>query len=140
MGLTPREYLEMNKRARSNKTTLFEELESLWGIKLGEGDIKEQYEKINNIENEELTEILSPRAIAGVGNLLERIDVAIRKVKDNRPVLEVLYDFVTESDYIKSFMEEESNENLFAVKNINKFFETSKTYEKITQNLISTNM
>lgn len=129
-GLTPREYLEMNKRARSNKTTLFEELESLWGIKLGEGDIKEQYEKINNIENEELTEILSPRTIAGVGNLLERIDVAIRKVKDNRPVLEVLYDFVTESDYIKSFMEEESNENLFAVKNINKFFELVKTYEK----------
>ena len=129
-GLTPREYLEMNKRARSNKTTLFEELESLWGIKLGEGDIKEQYEKINNIENEELTKILSPRAIAGVGNLLERIDVAIRKVKDNRPVLEVLYDFVTESNYIKSFMEEESNENLFAVKNINKFFELVKTYEK----------
>jgi len=129
-GLTPREYLEMNKRARSNKTTLFGELESLWGIKLGEGDIKEQNEKINNIENEELTRILSPKAIAGVGNLLERIDVAIRKVKDNRPIVEILYDFVTESDYIKSFMEEESNENLFAVKNINKFFELVKTYEK----------
>ena len=129
-GLTPREYLEINKRARANNTTLFEELESLWGIKLGQGDIKEQYEKINNIENEELTKILSPKAIAGIGNLLERIDVAIRKVKDNRPVLEILYDFVTKSNYIKSFMEEESNENLFAVKNINKFFELVKTYEK----------
>ncbi|HRY22562.1 MAG TPA: ATP-dependent helicase, partial [Candidatus Dojkabacteria bacterium] len=122
-GLTPREYLEVNKRARLNKRTLFEELESLWGIKLGEGDIKEQDEKINNIKNEELTKILSPKAIVGIGNLLERIDIAIRKVKDNRPVLEILYDFVTESDYIKSFMEEDSNENLFAVKNINKFFE-----------------
>ncbi len=129
-GLTPREYLEVNKRARSNKITLFEELESLWGIKLGEGDIKEQYEKINNIENGELTKILSPRAIAGIGKLLERIDVAIRKVKDNRPIVEILYDFVTESNYIKSFMEEESNENLFAVKNINKFFELVKAYEK----------
>jgi len=128
--LTPREYLEINKRARLNKRTLFEELESLWGIKLGEGDVKEQDEKINNIKNEELTKILPPKAIAGIGNLLERIDIAIRKVKDNRPVLEILYDFVTESDYIKSFMEEESNENLFAVKNINKFFELVKTYEK----------
>jgi DNA helicase-2/ATP-dependent DNA helicase PcrA len=129
-GLTPREYLEINKRARFNKRTLFEELESLWGIKLGERDVKEQDEKINDIENEELTKILPPKAIAGIGNLLERIDIAIRKVKDNRPVLEILYDFVTESDYIKSFMEEESNENLFAVKNINKFFELVKTYEK----------
>ena len=129
-GLTPREYVEINKKARADKITLFEELESLWGIKLGEGDIKEQYEKINNIQNEELTKILSPKAIAEVGNLLERIDVAIRKVKDNRPIVEILYDFVIEGNYIKSFMEEESNENLFAIKNINKFFELVKTYEK----------
>ncbi len=129
-GLTPREYLEVNRKARSNKRTLFEELESLWGIKLGEGDIKEQYEKINNIENDELTKILSPRAIAGIGNLLERIDVAIRKVKDNRPVLDILYDFLIESGYIKSFMEVENNENLFSVNNIHKFFELVKAYEK----------
>jgi DNA helicase-2/ATP-dependent DNA helicase PcrA len=126
--LTPREYIEINKRARAKNSTLFEELETLWDVKLGEGDIKS--EELKEDVSEELSEFLSPRAIVGLSNLLERLDVAIRKVKDNRPVLEILYDFVTESPYIKSFMEEGSNENLFAVKNINKFFELVKKYEK----------
>jgi DNA helicase-2/ATP-dependent DNA helicase PcrA len=128
-GLTPREYIEINRRARAKNSTLFEELETLWEVKLGEGDIINKKELKENV-NEELREFLSPQAISGLSNLLERLDVAIRKVKDNRPVLEILYDFVTESPYIKSFMEEESNENLFAVKNINKFFELVKKYEK----------
>jgi DNA helicase II / ATP-dependent DNA helicase PcrA len=127
-GLTPREYVEINKRARSKNITLFEELEALWDIKLGEGDIKKGDLK-NNV-NEKLTSFLSPKAIAGLSLFLERLDISIKKVKDNRPVLEILYDFVTQSPYIKSFMEEESNENLFAVKNINKFFELVKKYEK----------
>ena len=127
-GLTPREYIEINKRARSKNITLFEELEELWDVKLGEGDF-EKGEIKNNIK-EELTSFLSPRAIAGLSSLLERLDIAIKKIKDNRPVLEVLYDFVTESPYIKSFIQEESNDNLFAVKNINKFFELIKKYEK----------
>jgi DNA helicase II / ATP-dependent DNA helicase PcrA len=129
-GLTPREYLEVNKRARANNITLLNQLEDLWEIKIGEGDIREQGGGFKEVKDGEVTEVLSPRAIAGIGSLLERLDFAIRKVKDNRSVLEILYEFVTESNYLKSFMEEESPENLFAVKNINKFFELVKNYEK----------
>ncbi len=127
-GLSPREYLEINKKAREQKITLFEQLEQLWDIRLGEGELSEG--SFKNIPDNEPVKYLSAKAVSGVSSLLERIDIAIRKVKDNRPVLEILYEFANESQYLNSFLEEESSENLFAVSNIHKFFELVKKYEK----------
>lgn len=126
-GLNAREYIETNRRAREKKVTMFEQLEEMWGVKLGEEDLGE-----NSVQDigKSVQEILSPKAISGLNLLLEILNTSIKKVKDNRPVLEILYDFATKSSYLNSFLQEESSENLFAVSNIHKFLELVKQYEK----------
>ncbi len=124
--LSAREYVEISKRAREKKITLFEQLEELWNVKLGDVSSDE----IEDIENEEVAKILSPKAIAGISRLLDLLNSSIVRVKDNRPVLEIVYEFVIKSLYLDSFMENEDPENLFAVSNINKFLELVKQYEK----------
>ena len=127
-GLSAREYVEINKSARNKKVTLFEEMEELWEVKLGsEGNSEESFKNIDEVT---LSKILTPKAIAGMGSLLMILDSSIKKVKDNRPVLEILYDFLTQSNYLNSFLENEDPENLFIVSNIHKFFELVKQYEK----------
>jgi len=54
----------------------------------------------------------------------------MKKIKDSRSLVEILYDFVMNSGYINTFLEEDSAESLFAVANINKFFDLVKSYEK----------
>jgi DNA helicase-2/ATP-dependent DNA helicase PcrA len=58
-------------------------------------------------------------------------------MKDGKSIGEILYDFVTESGYIQYLLDNESNENLFKVSNITKFFDLVKEFEK---NNIETNI
>lgn len=126
-GLSAREYMDLNKDVRRERRSLLEKLEEVWGVTLGEQENTE--ESFKNV-NEEIGEILSDNAIAGVSSLLMILDSAIKKVKDNRPVLEILYEFATASKYLESFLELDNSEGVFAVSNIHKFFELVKQYEK----------
>ncbi|MDD4382243.1 MAG: ATP-dependent DNA helicase [Candidatus Dojkabacteria bacterium] len=125
-NLSVREYIEINKLARLEKTTLFEELEKLWSVKLGSDEIKD----LKNVNSKIVERIFDAKAIAGISNLLLIIDESLKKIKDGRPIIEIVYDFIKNSGYIDSFLKEESSENIFAVSNIQKFFELIKQYEK----------
>ena len=127
--LTPREYMDINRLAREERLTLFEELEKLWNIKLGQEE-KIPLDEIEDIENPIIEKIFNADSIAGVTNLLTILQSSILKVKDNRPMTEILYEFVKSSGYLDSFVSEESADGLFAVSNIQKFFESIKKYEK----------
>jgi DNA helicase II / ATP-dependent DNA helicase PcrA len=124
--LTPREYMDINRLAREDRLTLFEELEKLWNVKLGQ----EEATEVEEIKNSLIEKIFDAEAIAGITNLLMILDNSIKRIKDNRPITEVLYDFVKNSGYLDSFVNEETGDSLFAVSNIQKFFESIKRYEK----------
>jgi len=124
--LTPREYMDINRLAREDRATLFEELEKLWNVKLGQ----EEKADLGDIANPLIEKIFDADAIAGVTNLLMILQDSILKVKDGRPMTEILYEFVKTSGYLDSFVMEESADSLFAVSNIQKFFESIKKYEK----------
>jgi hypothetical protein len=47
---------------------------------------------------------------------------------------EILYEFVKLSGYLDSFVKENTAESLFAVSNIQKFFESVRKYEKDNPN------
>lgn len=127
--LTAREYISLGNLARkNNKIPIFEELEELWNVTLGDDSTNE--DEIKSIENPILDKTLSMEAIAGVSSLLCILDSSIKKIKENRSILEILYDFLTESGYLNSFLDNETPESLFAVSNINKYFELVKKYEK----------
>lgn len=128
-NISPREYMELIGLAREEKVTLFEELENLWGVKLGSGSLTEEDFKIV-AKNSIVNKILSPEAIVGVSSMLMILDRSIVAVKKDISISTILYDFATESGYIRSFIDIESNDNLFAVGNIGKFFELVKKYEK----------
>jgi DNA helicase II / ATP-dependent DNA helicase PcrA len=128
-NLSVREYIEINKLARLEKITLFEELEKLWSVKLGSSDSKD----LKNVNSKIVERMFDSKAIAGISNLLVIIDESLKKIKDGRPIVEIVYDFIKSSGYIDSFLKEENSENIFAVSNIQKFFELIKQYEKDNQ-------
>lgn len=125
-GLSPREYIDINSKARKSNITLYEEIERMFGIKIGE--VKDE-DSPKDVE-EDIRKKLSPKAIAGIGSLLMILDSSVKKIKDNRSVLEVLYDFIMQSSYLSSFLDQSNSEGAFAVSNIHKFFEIVKQYEK----------
>ena len=127
-NLSPREYMELNRISREKHITLFEELENLWEVRLGEDEFTKQelMEKESNL----ISKMFSKEAIVGISNLLMLMDYSIKKVKEGRAIGEILYDFIKESGYLDSFLLEESTENLFAVSNLQKFFDLVKNYEK----------
>lgn len=127
-NLNAREYVDVVKEARFKKITLLEQLEELWDVKLGdEGNSESSFKEVGNSN---LKNIFSAKAIAGIGSFLLLIDSSIKKVKDGRAVSDILYDFITQSSYIDSFLEKEEAEGVFAVSNIHKFLELLKQYEK----------
>ena len=127
-NFSPREYMDLVQLAREEKVTVLEILEGEWEIKVGGEDYKE--EDFKHVNSEIIDKILSPQAIAGIGTLLMLLDSSMKKIKDGRSLVEILYDFVMNSGYINTFLEEDSAESLFAVSNINKFFDLVKSYEK----------
>ncbi|HHX99561.1 TPA: ATP-dependent helicase [Candidatus Dojkabacteria bacterium] len=125
-NLTPREYMELIMLAKEEKMSMLEFLESEWKVKIG-SDEKQDFK---NIDSNIIDKVLSPEAIAGVSSLLLLLDVSAKKIKEQKSLVDILYDFVMESGYINEFLEEDTSENLFAIGNINKFFELVKNYEK----------
>jgi len=128
--LSPREYMDVNRLAREEKTPIFKELETLWNVKLGE----EKSEGIAAIENNLVEKLFDAQSIASITNLLIIFNEALQKIKDGRPITEILYDFVKTSGYLNSFVKENTAESLFAVSNIQKFFESIRKYEKDNPN------
>ncbi|MCD4756624.1 ATP-dependent helicase [bacterium] len=127
-GLSPREFIELNKLAREERISLFEELERLWEIKLGEDDWNIEDLKVD--EKNILNNILSPESISRMSDLLLIMHNGIKLVKGNKSIGEILYDFVTKSGYMNSLLEDENSENLFRITNISKFFDLVKDFEK----------
>lgn len=127
-NFSPREYMDLVQLAREEKVTVLEILEGEWKIKVGGEDYKD--EDFKDVDSKIIDKILSPQAIAGISTLLMLLDSSMKKIKDGRSLVEILYDFVMNSGYINTFLEEDSAESLFAVANINKFFDLVKSYEK----------
>ncbi len=125
--LTSREYIELNTLAREKRQSMFEQLEQLWSIKLGE----ESNIDVKNVKEDSIVlKILSDEAVAGVSTLLEILNSSIIKVKEHKGIVEILYEFIMNSGFLQSYLEEETPEHLFAISNINKYFELIKKYEK----------
>ena len=122
--------MDVNRLAREEKISLFQELEKLWNVKLGDS----KADDIAVIENNVVEKIFNAESIASITNLLIILNEAILKVKDGRPITEILYDFVKTSGYLDSFVTENTSESLFAVSNIQKFFESIRKYEKDNPN------
>ncbi len=127
-GISSREFVELNKLAREEHISLFEKLEELWEVKLGEEnwDIEELGVEDKNI----LKKILSPVSISSISDFLLIIDNGLKMMQKSKSIGEILYHFVTESGYIQYLLDNESNENLFKVSNIAKFFDLIKEFEK----------
>lgn len=127
-NITPREYIDIARQAREENQSVLETLESEWKIKLGgEETVKEDFK---DIDSNLIQKIFSSQAIAGVSTLLMLLDSSMKKIKEGRQITDILYDFVMQSSYIESFLNNNSPESLFAVTNINKFFQLVKNFEK----------
>lgn len=127
-GISSREFVELNRLAREENVSLFEELEKLWEIKLGEEDWK--VEELTVEEKNIVKKILSPVTISSLSDFLLIVDNGLKMMKERKSVGEILYHFVTESGYIQYLLDNESNENIFKISNITKFFDLIKEFEK----------
>jgi DNA helicase-2/ATP-dependent DNA helicase PcrA len=127
-GISSREFVELNRLAREENISLFEELEKLWGVKLGEDDW--EIEQLDVEDKNIIQKILSPTSISSISDFLLIIDRGLKMLGQKKSIGEILYHFVTESGYIQYLLDNESNENLFKVSNIAKFFDLIKEFEK----------
>ena len=126
--LSSREYIDLAQLAREEKVTLLEFLENEWKVKIGSGEnVKDNFK---NIDSKIIDKLLSPQAIAGISSLLLLLDAGMSKIKEGRQITEIIYDFVMQSLYIGTFLEDGDAESLFAVGNIEKYFQLVKKYEK----------
>jgi DNA helicase-2/ATP-dependent DNA helicase PcrA len=127
-GISPREFVELNRLAREENLSLFEELEKLWEIKLGEDDW--DIDELNVEDKNIIKKILSPVSIASISDFLLILDRGLKMIGEEKSIGEILYHFVTESGYIQYLVDNENNENIFKVSNIAKFFDLIKEFEK----------
>jgi DNA helicase-2/ATP-dependent DNA helicase PcrA len=127
-GISSREFVELNRLAREEHVSLFEKLEELWEVKLGEDEW--EIEQLDVEERNIVNKILSPVSISSISDFLLILDNGLKMMQKNKSIGEILYHFVTESGYIQYLLDNESNENLFKVSNIAKFFDLIKEFEK----------
>lgn len=130
-GVSGREFVELNRLAREENLSVFEMLEKLWSVKIGEE------EEVEILESNLLESMFSDDAKEGVNKFLGILNVCVKMVRDEKSVGELLYYFVTESGYIENLVHEDSSESQFMVSNISKFFDLIKDYEK---NNVDTNI
>jgi DNA helicase II / ATP-dependent DNA helicase PcrA len=62
--------------------------------------------------------------------LMDILKKSFDKVKEGRATSQILYDFLTESGYLKSLEREDTAENNFKLQNLSKFFELVKQFEQ----------
>ncbi len=125
-NISAREFVEINRLAREDRVCVLEEIEKLLDIRLGEVDS----ESINTNTSNILNKILSENARIGLSLLLNIFNVSFKKIKEGRSTGEILYDFVKDSGYIESLLEEDSQQTQFKVTNISKFFNYLQEYER----------
>ena len=126
--LSSREFIELNRLSRSENISLFEELEKLWNVKLGEDEWK--IEELDVDSSNILNKILSTDSIVSTSDFLLIIDNGLRMLKDGKSIGDILYYFVMESGYIQDLVDNENSENTFKISNIAKFFDLVKDFEK----------
>lgn len=125
-GLTPREFLEVNRLAREGKITVWEVFEDFCGIKIGEVE-----DNTISVNSSNLVEkILSEESSAGITKLVKLLNKSVKMVKDGKSTGEILYNFVQESSYLEDLLKEDSADSQFKISNISKFFDLLKEYEK----------
>ena len=122
LNISPKELIDLNSQARRNNNGILGELESIWGISLGE----EEREKIQSTK----TDILSKESILNISNILLIINESLFKIKRGDPLTEILYLFLKNSGFLDSLIEKGEMENQFKISNVHKFFELVKEYEK----------
>ncbi len=125
-NISPREFVEINRLAREERVSVLEEIENLLGITLG--DVES--EDINIEKSNILTKILSESAREGLTLLLKIVNKSFKDIKQGRSTGEILYDFVKESGYIDTFLNEETEQAQFKTSNISKFFNLLQEYDK----------
>jgi len=121
-GLSAREFLEVNRIAREDYVSVLEELEGMFGVSIGNS--------MEFIVNDLGKKIFSESSREGIKKFLGIYDKCVHMLKENKSIGEILFYFVSESNYINNLLEEGGNLAEFKVKNLAKFFNTVKEYEK----------
>ena len=121
-GLSPREFLELNMLAKEKKISVWEVLEELCGVKIGDTDGDIHIERSNLIQK-----ILSEKSIQNLEKLIEVLNRSVKMMKEEKSIGEILYFFVTDSGYLQNLVD---NKEQFKINNISKFFTVITDYEK----------
>lgn len=132
-GITPREFVEIQRFARKEKTSMFEGLEKLLNREVGGKPArKEKSGERAPRGGVDITaeKLLSKGSREWAALLLDLLDQAFSQMKDGRTVGTILYDFVDQSGYIKHLTSEESQENEWKVQNISAYFDSLKRFER----------
>lgn len=121
-GISSREFLEINMLAREKKISVWEVLEEMCGEKIGDIQGSVEVGRSNLVEK-----MLSDNAIKGIEKLIGILDGAVKMMKEEKTIGEILYHFITESGYLQSLVD---SKDQFKVNNISKFFNVITEYEK----------
>ncbi len=112
-NLETTDFIEVFSNARREKTSSFKFLKSVLNSK------RENFAKKS----------FSKQGLQSFKILIEILEKSFKKVKEGRATSQIVYDFLTESGYLKSLESEDSAENNFRLQNISKFFELVKNFE-----------
>ncbi len=72
----------------------------------------------------------SEKALESFKLLIDILESSFEKVKKGNSTSQILYDFLTDSGYLKSLEKEDNAENNFKIQNLSKFFELVKKFEQ----------
>lgn len=146
--LTSREFVDLRILAKKNKLPIFRVLENFFEKNVGtesnpesDSDSKElsqqkdpDLEDVKQRNSDDLKNvadrILSNDSRDWLKNNFEVIGECFEMMRSDASVGEILYNYVTESGYIKYLVKNESVKNEQRVQNISKFFDVIKNFEK----------
>lgn len=137
-GLETREFVDLQKLARSKRISLFRLLEMLLDRNVGSS--KEKKELVEDENTYYSNSIYDPSKIAEkmfskeakewLNKLFDVFEGAFKMVKDRKSVGEILYGFAMDSGYIDNLVSNESVKNEWRIQNVSKFFDLMKRFEK----------
>ncbi|MBN2101002.1 UvrD-helicase domain-containing protein [Candidatus Dojkabacteria bacterium] len=123
--ISAREYVDLQRLARKKRISVFELVEELLGIKVGEKKGKSgKSASISRLAQK----LLDKKSIDWLKDLMNSLDAAFSMVRELRPVGEILYELVTRIGYLEYFLKEESTMNEWKISNISKYFELLKKF------------
>lgn len=126
--LSTREFIEIQRLAKTKRMKVFNILESFVGKKIGEtsGEIDEGVSKLKDT-------ILSTKSQEWLATLMDVVEKGFKQIKEGRSVGEVLYAYVVDSGYLDAHLKAKTEDDEWRVKNISKFFNLLKRFEKETE-------